>query len=54
MKEGSLFVLFFFVPMRSTESGCFRSRSWSLWEVLKEEGCIGLVAWRLDLRCKSP
>jgi len=27
MKEGSLFVLF--VPMKSTELGCFRSRSWS-------------------------
>ncbi len=53
MKEGSLFVLFCFVPMRSTESGCFRSRSWSLWKALKEEG-IGLVAWRLDLRCKRP
>ncbi len=29
MKEGSLFVLF--VIIRSTELGCFRSRSWSLW-----------------------
>jgi len=27
MKEGSLFVLF--VPMKSTELGCFKSRSWS-------------------------
>jgi hypothetical protein len=33
MKEGSWFVL-----MRSTERGCFRLRSWSLWKALKEEG----------------
>ncbi len=46
MKEGSLFVLF--VLMRSTQLGCFRSRSWSLWKALKEEGCISLVSWRLD------
>jgi hypothetical protein len=51
MKQGSLFVLFVF--MRSTELVCFRSRSWSLWKALEEEGCIGLVSWRLDLRCKS-
>jgi hypothetical protein len=33
MKEGSLFcfVLFCFSVMRSTEPGCFRSRSWCLW-----------------------
>jgi hypothetical protein len=49
--EGNLFVLF--VLMRSTESGCFRWRSWSHWKVLEEKGCISLVPWRLDLRCKS-
>ncbi len=45
------FVLF--VLMRSTKLGCFRSHSWSLWKALEEEGCMGLVSWRLDLRCKS-
>jgi hypothetical protein len=39
--EGRLFVLF--VLMRSTELGCLRSRSWSLWKALDEEGCMGLV-----------
>jgi hypothetical protein len=53
MKEGSLFVLFCFVPIRSTELGCFRSLSWSIWKALQEEGCIVLVSWRLDLRCRS-
>jgi hypothetical protein len=43
MKEGNLFVLFCFVPMRSIELGCFTSRSCSLWKTLKEEGCINLV-----------
>ncbi len=42
MKEGSLFVLFLFVLMRSIEPGCFKSHSWSLWKALKKEGCIGL------------
>ncbi len=32
---------------------CFRFCSWSLWKALNEEGCMGLVPWRLDLRCKS-
>jgi hypothetical protein len=50
MEEGSLFC---FVVMRSTEPGCFRSWSWSLWKALDEEGCMGLVPWRLDLWCKS-
>ncbi len=50
MKEGCLFVLF--VLMGSTQPGCFRSCSWSLWKALKEEGCIGLISWCLDLRCK--
>jgi hypothetical protein len=27
-----------FVPMRSTELGCFRSRTWSVWKALKERG----------------
>ncbi len=39
--------------MRSTELGCFRSCSWCLWKALNEEGFMGLVPWRLDLRCKS-
>jgi hypothetical protein len=39
--------------MRSPKLGCFRSCSWYLWKALEEEGCIGLVSWRLDLRCKS-
>ncbi len=52
--EGRQFVCFvLFVPMRSTEPGCFRLPSWSLWKALEEEGCIGLVSWRLDLRCRS-
>ncbi len=47
MKDGSLFVLF--VLVRSTQLGCFRLCSWSLWKALKEEeeeeeGCIGLVS----------
>jgi hypothetical protein len=46
------FVLFCFVLMRSTKPGCFRSCSWSLWKALDDEGCMGLVPWRLDLRCK--
>ncbi len=33
--------------------GCFRLCSWSLWNALKEEGCISLVPWWLDLQCKS-
>ncbi len=36
MKEGSLFVLFELI--RSTEHGCFRSHSWSLWKALEEKG----------------
>jgi hypothetical protein len=50
MKEGSLFVLF--VPMRSTEPGCFRSCSWYLWKALEEEGCIGLVSWHWTCAAK--
>ncbi len=50
MKEGSLFC---FVIMRSTERWCFRSCSWCLWKALDEEGCMGLILWCLDLRCKS-
>jgi len=50
MKEGSLFC---FVLMISIEGGCFRSCSWCLWKALDEEGCMGLVPWRLDLRCQS-
>jgi hypothetical protein len=53
MKQGSLFCFVLFVPMRYTEMGCFRSRSWSLWKALEEEGCISLVSCRLDLGCKS-
>jgi len=43
VKEGSLFVLFCFVLMRTAEPRCFKSHSWSLWKALEEEGCIGLV-----------
>ncbi len=39
--------------MRSTEPGCFRSCSWSLWKALDNEGCIGLFLWHLDLLCMS-
>jgi hypothetical protein len=39
--------------MRSTQPGCFRSCFWSLWKALEEEGCMGLVPWRLDLWCRS-
>jgi len=42
-----------FVGMRSTELGCFRWCSWCLWKALDEEGCMGLVPWRLVLPCKS-
>ncbi len=52
--EGRLFVCFvLFVLIRSTEPGCLKSLSWSLWKALKEEGCIALVSWRLDLQGKS-
>jgi hypothetical protein len=37
-----LFVLFC-TYMRSTKPGCFKSRSWSLWKALEEEGSMGLV-----------
>jgi hypothetical protein len=40
MKQASMFVLFV-LPWRSTQRGCFRSRSWSLWKALDEEGCMG-------------
>ncbi len=43
MKKGSLFVLF--ELMRSTQQGCFKSHSWSLWKALKEKGFMGLVSW---------
>jgi hypothetical protein len=45
--------MFCFIVMRSTEPGCFRLYSWCLWKVFDEEGCLGLVPWRLDVRCKS-
>jgi hypothetical protein len=45
--------LFCFVFMRSTKGGCFRLHSWSLLKALKEEGCIGLVFWRLYMSCKT-
>ncbi len=35
MKES---ILFCFVVMRSTESGCFGSGSWCLWKALDKEG----------------
>jgi hypothetical protein len=43
------FVLYLWDPPKP---GCFRSCSWSLWKALDDEGCMGLVPWRLDLRCK--
>jgi hypothetical protein len=49
--EGNLFVLF--VLMRSIKLGCFKLCSWPRWKALEEKGCIGLVPWCLDLRCKS-
>ncbi len=42
-----------FVVVRSTKPACFRLCSWCLWKALDEEGCMGLVPWRLDLRGKS-
>ncbi len=55
MKQPSLFVLYCFLPMRSTESGCFRLCSWSLWKLSRRRR--GVSAWLvpccLDLRCKS-
>jgi hypothetical protein len=55
MKEGSLFVCFvLFVLMRDPLKGDVSDcRSWSLWKAIKEEGCMGLVSWRLDLWCRS-
>jgi len=38
MKEGCLFFIVLFVPMRSTKPGCFRLHSWSLWKALEERG----------------
>jgi len=51
MKESSLFVLFCLYWW--DPPGCFRSHWRSLWKALNKEGCMGLVPWRLDLRCKS-
>ncbi len=42
-----------FVVIRSTELGCFRLCSLSLWKALDEKGCMGLVPWRLDLQCQK-
>jgi hypothetical protein len=42
MKQGSLFVLFRFVLIKSTEPGCIRLCSWSLWKALEEGGAL---AW---------
>ncbi len=42
-----------FINMRFTKPVCFRLCSWCLLKVLNEEGCMGLVPWHLDLRCKS-
>jgi len=52
-KVVSLFCFVLFVLMKSTGLGCLRLFSWSLWKALDEEGCMGLVPWCLDLRCKS-
>ncbi len=40
MKQGSFFVLFCLVLMRSTKPGCFKSCSWSLWKALKKRGAL--------------
>ncbi len=53
LKEGYLFVLLCFYRWDPLNRGWFRSHFWFLWKTLEEEGCIGLVSWRLDLRCKS-
>ncbi len=42
--------LFCFVLMRSTKPGCFKLCSW---KAFKEEGCISLVSWCLDLQCRK-
>ncbi len=47
MKQGSLFVLFCFVLMRSTEPGCIGSCSWSLWKALDEVGLFGKLLTRI-------
>jgi len=39
--------------MRSTELGCFRLHSWSLWKALEEEGCICLVSCPFELAVKK-
>ncbi len=46
------FVLFWSLVMKFTELGCFRLCSWCHWKAFNE-GCMGLVPWHLDLRCKS-
>jgi hypothetical protein len=51
--EGRLFVCFVCTDEIHPIGGCFRLCSWFLWKALNEEGCIGLVSWCLDLRCKS-
>ncbi len=42
-----------FVVIISTELGCFRLWSWCLREAVDDVGCMGLIRWHLDLRCKS-
>jgi hypothetical protein len=48
-----LFCFVLFLTMRSAKPGCLESHSWSLWKALKEEGCISMVPWPLDLWCRS-
>jgi hypothetical protein len=35
--------------MRFTKPGCFKSRSWSLWKVLEEEGHMGFGSMMFGL-----
>jgi hypothetical protein len=55
MKEGSLFVLFYFVLFvlaRSTKSGCFRLCSWCPLKAPDEEGVhgLGFMTFRLAMQ----
>ncbi len=45
--------LFCFVPRDPLNWDASDHILQSLWKALEEEGCMGLVSQRLDLRCKS-
>ncbi len=67
MKQGSLFCFVLFCTDEIHRTGMLQiaflvslesSRGWSLCKALEEEeeeeeGCIGLVSWRLDLQFRS-